>query len=163
MAVSPVQDVVLDSRQQHSNGEIPLELCSLECISGLRTWISSIRNWWSFGQRYVKSYVFLKPSLIVLYYVIFFMCVGVLPACTSEYHMCTWCLRRSEEGIGFPVFSWATTWVLRIKPWSSLRATNAFNCRAISPTEVSKFFWSNTFPVVNHAHAIPFKSIWLRS
>ena len=26
------------------------------------------------------------------------MCRGVLPACMSVYHMCAWCLWRSEEG-----------------------------------------------------------------
>lgn len=66
--VSPVQDVVLASRQCHIHGKMPLELGPLEGTSGLRTCISSIRNWWLFGQGYLKSSVFLKPSLIILYY-----------------------------------------------------------------------------------------------
>jgi hypothetical protein len=28
----------------------------------------------------------------ILFFILFFMCMGVLPACVSVHHVCVWCL-----------------------------------------------------------------------
>lgn len=32
----------------------------------------------------------------------YFMCINVLPSCVYVQHVCAWCPRRSEEGVGYP-------------------------------------------------------------
>ena len=50
------------------------------------------------------------------------------PACMSTYHVCAWCPRRSEEGIGSPgngaINGSVTTWVLENIPGFSVRVTD---------------------------------------
>lgn len=39
------------------------------------------------------TFSFLKIGLLILFYV----CMIVLPACMCLYHICAWCLRRSDR------------------------------------------------------------------
>ena len=54
---------------------------------------------------------------------IYFMCMGVLSACMSVYHVCVWCPQRPEEGTWYWNYKWlwATIWMLGIEPRSSTR------------------------------------------
>ena len=69
---------------------------------------------------------------------LFTLCLGVLPASISVYHVCAWCLWRSEEGIRcleleLQVVVNHTMFVLGIEPGSSARRTSALNYCTISP------------------------------
>lgn len=59
------------------------------------------------------------------------MCMDVSLACMYVYQVCAWCRRESSEravmdGSELPCGCW------EVKPWSSMRATNALNHRTIA-------------------------------
>lgn len=83
--------------------------------------------------RYVPDSVSMFP---VHYFLIYFMCMSVLPACIYVCHMRAWFLQRSEAGVGSP----GTRAMDGCEPpggcwesWSSVTAISAPTWRAISP------------------------------
>lgn len=84
-----------------------------------------------------KSISFLKTLYLYSFIlIILLLYMSLLLACMAVHHKCTWCWRRSEEGVGSPVGtavldSWESpyVWLLGIKPRTSARATGALrNC-----------------------------------
>ena len=73
----------------------------------------------------------------------YFMCMGVLPACVSVYHVHIVSIEARRGHLILWSWSsrllWAAMWVLGIKPQSSGRAASSLSCWAISPVPKISF------------------------
>lgn len=86
------------------------------------------------------------------------MCVAVLFACVSVYHMCALCPQTSEKGIGF-LGNWrdrqlgGSQWILDIETWTSARVASALTAEHLSSSYEGLFLivhlCSSTQPTVD--------------